>query len=70
MYKKAKDYTLSRPHLRKMVGFFFVFIGFIALVTPFTPGATLLLFVGFEFLGLRFMFLDRLMGKKGTAGLE
>jgi len=69
MYEKAKQFTLSRPLLRKVVGVVLVLIGTVFLVTPLTPGAALFLFVGFELLGLRFMFLDRLVGRKpATAG--
>jgi uncharacterized membrane protein HdeD (DUF308 family) len=70
MYQKAKHFTQSRPLLRKMVGGVLVLIGFIALITPMTPGAMLFLFVGFEFLGLRFMFLDRLVGRKPATALD
>lgn len=59
MYEKAKTYTLARPRLKKTVGWVFVFVGFVALVTPMTPGA-FLLFVGLELLGLRFLFIERL----------
>ena len=64
MYQKAKKYTLNSPRLKKVMGIFLLFIGFIALITPFTPGATILLFVGFELLGLRFILLDKILGKK------
>ena len=70
MYEKAKIFTLSRPLLRKVLGGVLVLIGFVALVTPLTPGAVLFLFVGFEFLGLRFMFLDRLIGRKPATALD
>ena len=70
MYEKAKTFTLSKPLLKKIVGGVLVLIGFVALVTPLTPGAVLFLFVGFEFLGLRFMFLDRLIGRKPASALE
>lgn len=70
MYEKAKIFTLSRPLLRKVVGGVLVLVGFVALITPLTPGAVLFLFVGFEFLGLRFMFLDRMMGRKPVTALD
>lgn len=70
MYEKAKIFTLSRPLLRKVVGGALVLIGLVALITPLTPGAVLFLFVGFEFLGLRFMFLDRLIGRKPATVLD
>ena len=70
MYNKAKQFTLTRPILRKVLGGALVLIGFVALITPLTPGAVLFLFVGFEFLGLRFMFLDRMLGRKPATVLD
>jgi hypothetical protein len=67
MYEKAKNFTLTRPRLKKTLGGLLVFVGFIALITPLTPGAALLLFVGFELMGLRFMFVDRLLGRKNES---
>jgi Putative transmembrane protein (PGPGW) len=70
MYEKAKIFTLTRPRLKRVIGFFLVFVGLIALVTPLTPGAVLFLFIGFEFLGLKFMFLERLMKRKETVPVK
>ncbi len=70
MYEKAKNFTLTRPRLKKVVGGLLVFIGFIALITPLTPGAALLLFVGFELMGLRFMFLEKVLKRKTEPALE
>ncbi len=39
----------------------FLVLGFIALVTPLTPGAALLLAIGCELVGLRLVFLDRFL---------
>lgn len=58
MIKRFNTYTLTRPRLRKIFGWILVVFGFIALVTPLTPGG-LLFFVGLEVLGLRFVFTDR-----------
>ncbi|MFA5830317.1 MAG: hypothetical protein WC878_00630 [Candidatus Paceibacterota bacterium] len=53
---------------RKTVGILLLFVGFISLVTPLTPGSWLV-FVGAELLGVRLLFLDkikaRFMKKKG-----
>ncbi len=68
MITKIKQFTLSHPRLKKTVGWVFVGVGFVALVTPLTPGGFLLV-IGFEFLGLRFVFLDRLFRRK-TAVIE
>ena len=63
MYEKAKNYTSIRPRLKKTVGILFVLLGFIGLILPVIPGA-ILLFIGLEFLGLRFLFVDRLLKRK------
>jgi hypothetical protein len=70
MYEKAKKLTLSNPLLRKVLGGSLVLVGTVFLITPFTPGSALLLFLGFELLGLRFMFLDRMIGRKSTTSTK
>ncbi len=60
MYEKAKHFTLARPRFKKTVGWVCVIFGGFALVMPVVPGAPLI-FVGFELLGLRFLFVDRLL---------
>lgn len=59
MIEKFNNYTMSRPRLRKVFGWILVIYGFVALVTPLTPGG-LLLFVGLEVLGIRFVFTDKI----------
>ncbi len=59
MYERAKTFTLTRPRFKKVVGWLFVTIGFIALVAPVIPGAPLV-FVGIELLGFKLLFLDRI----------
>ncbi len=66
MYERVKTYTLLRPKLKKLLGVFFVLIGFVALIAPVIPGAPLV-FVGLELLGFRFLFLDRLL-RRAPAG--
>ncbi len=56
--KIAGEYIHKRPALKKIAGFFLILIGFIALVTPLTPGAWLAL-VGLELLGVRVVFFDK-----------
>ncbi len=63
MYEKAKNYTLLRPRLKKAVGIFLVLLGFIGVIVPVMPGA-IFVFIGLEFLGLRFLFIDRLLKRK------
>jgi uncharacterized membrane protein HdeD (DUF308 family) len=55
MYEKAKQYAHTRPRLKKILGVCCVIAGVVALITPFTPGAALLLFMGYEFLGFSFL---------------
>jgi uncharacterized protein YqgC (DUF456 family) len=45
--------------LKKILGVICVFLGFIALITPLTPGSWLII-VGFELLGIRLLFLDKI----------
>lgn len=59
MYDRMKTYTDSKPRTRKIVGWFFVVVGFIALVTPLTPGG-FLFFVGLELLGIRFIGAEKI----------
>ena len=58
MRERFDTYTLTRPRLKKIMGWFLVVFGFLALVTPLTPGG-LLFFVGLEILGLRIVFTEK-----------
>ena len=46
--------------LKKVLGVFAIILGFIALVTPLTPGAFWLLFTGLQLLGVNVLFLDKI----------
>ncbi len=59
MIERFNTYTLTRPRLRKIFGWFLIVFGFFALVTPLTPGG-LLFFVGLEILGIRFAFTEKI----------
>lgn len=59
MYERFNNYTLTRPRTKKIVGWVLVVFGFIALVTPLTPGG-LLFFIGLEVLGVRFIGTERI----------
>ena len=59
MYERFNNYTITKPRLRKIAGWLCVIVGFLALVTPLTPGG-LLFFVGLELLGLRFIGTEKL----------
>jgi len=45
--------------LKKIIGIIFIILGFVALVTPFTPGAWLLP-IGLGILGIRIAFWEEL----------
>jgi drug/metabolite transporter (DMT)-like permease len=68
MYARAKKFTLERPRFKKAVGIVFVVVGIVALVAPVVPGAPLM-FVGFELLGFRLLFIDKIL-KRETPTLE
>ena len=57
--ERFNTYTISRPRLRKYVGWSLVVFGFLMLITPLTPGG-LLFFVGLEILGFRIVGTDRI----------
>lgn len=59
MLERFHSYTITRPRLKKIVGWFLVIFGFLALVTPLTPGG-LLFFIGLEILGIRFVYTEKL----------
>lgn len=59
MKERIKKLMKVSPTFKKTVGVVLVIVGFLALVTPFTPGSWLI-FVGLELLGVRFLVWDRL----------
>lgn len=69
MYERAKLFTLARPRLKKTVGYIFVVIGVVALVAPIIPGAPLV-FIGFEILGFRLLFIDKLLKRNRPTETE
>tara|TARA_R110000824_G_scaffold401771_1_gene615860 strand:+ start:511065 stop:511247 length:183 start_codon:yes stop_codon:yes gene_type:complete len=54
----------KHPQLKKLLGILIVLIGMVAFVTPFTPGAVLLLLVGLGLLGIRSEFMENILPKK------
>lgn len=58
-FKTIKQYIHNNPRIKKTVGLVLIFVGFAALVTPFTPGSWLV-FIGLELLGVRILFFDKL----------
>ncbi|HYV33684.1 MAG TPA: PGPGW domain-containing protein [Candidatus Limnocylindria bacterium] len=50
--ERIKKFTDVNPRTKKIIGVVLIIIGFLALVTPLTPGSWLI-FVGLEFLGIR-----------------
>ena len=45
---------------KKVIGALALIIGLVALVTPLTPGAVWLIFIGLELLGLRILVWDKI----------
>lgn len=58
MEERIKNILRLNPRVKKAVGVVLVLIGFVSLVTPLTPGSWLI-FVGLEFLGIRFLVWDK-----------
>ena len=52
--------------VKKILGVLAIIAGFIALITPFTPGAAWFLFIGFQFLGFHFTVWDKLFPPKDS----
>ena len=49
----------DKPTFKKVLGIILVIVGLFGIVTPFTPWG-ILFFVGLEFLGIRFLFMDKI----------
>lgn len=69
MYEKAKQFTLTRPRVKKSLGIFLVIVGIIALIAPILPGAPII-FIGLELLGFRLLFLDKLLKRAPVVAKE
>ena len=69
MYERAKTFTLTRPKVKKTVGWIFVVVGIAAVILPVVPGAPLM-FVGFELIGFRLLFLDKLLRREPTVATQ
>ena len=59
MILKCKELIHNKPNIKVAIGLIFIVIGLIALVTPLTPGAWLMI-VGLELLGVRLVIFDRI----------
>ncbi|MEZ4194804.1 MAG: PGPGW domain-containing protein [Candidatus Paceibacterota bacterium] len=60
-----KIYTLSRPRLKKTLGWVLIVLGIIALVAPIVPGLVLIA-IALELLGIRFVFIDKLLKRNSS----
>lgn len=49
---------------KRLIGLLAILVGLIALITPFTPGASFIIFIGLQLLGIHFVFLDKIFNKK------
>ena len=56
---KIKIFWNIHPKIKKGVGFFLILIGFISLITPFTPFG-LVFFIGLQMIGVRLIFIEKL----------
>jgi len=45
---------------KRLIGLLSILVGLIALVTPFTPGAAWLIFIGLGLVGFHFTFWDKI----------
>jgi len=52
-----------KPGYKKILGITAIILGFISLVTPFTPGAFWLLFIGLELMGVNILLLNKTQNK-------
>lgn len=59
MKEYLKKIWTNNPKVRKMIGVIFVIIGFLSVITPFTPLGFLFL-IGLEVLGIRILVWDKL----------
>lgn len=59
MKEQIKLLLALNPKIKKLVGVILIIVGISALVTPFTPGSWLV-FVGLEFLGIRFLAWEKI----------
>ncbi len=61
----AAGYTAAMKILKHALGVVLIIIGFVALVTPLTPGAWLM-FVGLELIGVRLTIWDKIKMRINT----
>jgi len=59
MKERIKNYLSLNPKTKKTIGVILIAIGFLALITPLTPGSWLI-FVGLEFLGIDLLLWDKI----------
>ena len=60
-----KNVFVKYPKLKIVVGVVLIILGFLALITPFTPGSWLI-FVGLGFLGIRLAAWEKIKEKFKT----
>ncbi|HLC44712.1 MAG: hypothetical protein A2722_00945 [Candidatus Doudnabacteria bacterium RIFCSPHIGHO2_01_FULL_50_11] len=57
--ERIHEYNEQHPKAKKTIGTVLIVIGFLALITPFTPGSWLI-FVGLGILGVRLALWDKI----------
>ena len=60
--EKLNQFSKSQSPWKKIVGIFLIVVGFLALITPLTPGSWLA-FIGLELLGIRFAIWQKIKSK-------
>lgn len=59
---RVKKISDKYPKIKKIIGIVLIILGFLALITPLTPGSWLI-FIGVELLGFRMAIWEKLKNK-------
>jgi len=57
--KSIKEYISNKPKVKKILGIILILVGFVLLITPFTPGACVVIIIGLELSNIRVLFFDK-----------
>lgn len=68
-HKKIKEYIHNKPNIKKIIGITFIILGFLAFITPLTPGSWLFI-IGLELLGLRIIFSTKIANLKSSMDVK
>ena len=59
MKERFIKFWANHPKIKKVIGVVLIVIGFISIITPFTPVGFLLI-IGMELVGIRFLFWEKI----------